>query len=470
MNATQDVVIIGAGSAGLSAYKEAKKFTEKILVIDKGPLGTTCARIGCMPSKVFIQAANYYHQRHFFHTIGITGQEHLKVNVPKVMQHVRELRDFFTGGVIKSTKAIGDKLIVGMASFVDPNTVEVNGELIKSKAFIIATGSRSKIPKPWSAFENDILVSENFFEQDDFPSKMGVIGAGSIGLELGQSLAHLGIDITMFHARELIGGLSDPKVNQIALEIFQQDFKLHLNEKVQLNQHQKGVEVIGENSITAKKVVAAIGSSPNLEHLNLDVLGISCDKYGIPKYNQSTMNIENTSVFIAGDTNAERALLHEAADEGRIAGYNATHDIKCFKRRTPIRMLFTEPNIAVVGQSFRELGSENIAIGEVDFSNQGRARVMMKNEGILRVYGRKKTGHLLGAEMIAPSGEHIAHLLAWAIDKRLTVFDVLRMPFYHPTVEEGMRTALRDLERQIENKSSDFDLAMCASEALETLA
>ena len=470
MDAVQDVVIIGAGSAGLSAYKEAKKFTDKVVVIDKGPLGTTCARTGCMPSKVFIQAANYYHQRHYFESMGIIGQEHVKVNVAKVMQHVRELRDFFTEGVIKSTKAIGDRLINGEASFVDPNTVEVNGERIKSKAFIIATGSRSKIPKPWLAFEDDILVSENFFEQDNFPNKIGVIGAGSIGLELGQSLAYLGKDVNMFHARDMIGGLSDPKVNQTAITIFKKDLNLYLNEQVELNHHHDGLQITGKNNTPVQKVVAAIGRSPNIEHLNLDLLGVPCDERGIPKYDKTTMNIENSSIFIAGDTNADKALLHEAADEGRIAGYNATHNTQCFRRRTPIRMLFTEPNIAVVGQSFRELAGKDIVIGEVDYSNQGRARVMMKNEGILRIYGNKKTGHLLGAEMVSPSGEHIAHLLAWAIDKNLTVFDVLQMPFYHPTVEEGMRTALRDLEKQIEKKSSDFDLALCDSEAMDSLA
>tara|TARA_Y100000588_G_C14265486_1_gene929666 strand:- start:121 stop:1533 length:1413 start_codon:yes stop_codon:yes gene_type:complete len=469
MNTVQDVVIIGAGSAGLSAYKEASQFTKNILIIDQGPLGTTCARTGCMPSKVFIQAAQYFYQRHHYAEMGIEGQEQLHVNMQKVMSHVRSLRDYFTKGVVENTLAIGDSLKHGQARFIDKNTIEVNGERIQSKAFIIATGSTSHIPDSWQSFQKQLLISENFFEQESFPKKMGVIGAGSIGLELGQSLAFLGIDISMFHSSDMIAGLSDPKVNDVAIGIFKKSLKLHLHETVDLHRNGKHLEIKGSSSIPVEKVVVAIGRTPHLKTLNLEVLGLSFDGRGVPLYDKTTMKMDNASIFIAGDINADNALLHEAADEGRIAGYNATHDIRCFKRRTPIRMLFTKPNIAVVGQSYASLNQDEVVIGEVDFSNQGRARVMMENEGILRIYGHRQTGQILGAEMIAPSGEHIAHLLAWAIDRSLSVFDVLKMPFYHPTVEEGMRTALRALAKQVVQQTSEFELALCNSEAVESL-
>jgi len=182
------------------------------------------------------------------------------------------------------------------------------------------------------------------------------------------------------------------------------------------------------------------------------------------------MQIENYPLFIAGDVNKKRALLHEAADEGRIAAYNALHPIQCFKRRTPLRIIFTEPNIVIVGKGYKELDSDDFVTGEVDFSDQGRAKIMHHNQGLLRIYGSKKDGTLLGAEMIAPDGEHLGHLLAWSIEQQLTVFDLLKMPFYHPVLEEGMRTALRDLSKKITGKPRKFDLTMCDSGAIYSLS
>ena len=124
----------------------------------------------------------------------------------------------------------------------------------------------------------------------------------------------------------------------------------------------------------------------------------------------------------------------------------------------------------MVGKGYQQLQGQDFIIGEIDFSNQGRAKVMQQNKGLLRIYADKNTSELLGAELIAPEGEHLAHLLAWAIDKRMTAFDVLQMPFYHPVIEEGMRTALRQITKEAEKKRSSFDLAMCDSEAIHWLS
>jgi dihydrolipoamide dehydrogenase len=147
-------------------------------------------------------------------------------------------------------------------------------------------------------------------------------------------------------------------------------------------------------------------------------------------------------------------LLHEAADEGRVAGYNAGHfpNIRRFAKSSPITVVFTEPQIMMVGESHRELSERkaDFAAGELDYSDQGRARVMQVNRGLLRVYGERNTGRFLGAEMIGPSAEHLAHLLAWSHQSNLTVSQMLERPFYHPVIEESVRTALRHLNFALE--------------------
>src|SRR5690606_9617984 len=141
----------------------------------------------------------------------------------------------------------------------------------------------------------------------------------------------------------------------------------------------------------------------------------------------------------------------EAADDGRIAGRNAALYPKVVPgtRRAPLSIVFSDPQLAAVGMRFDALPAD-VAIGEVDFSNQGRSRILLKNRGKLRVYANRDTGVFLGAEMAGPSMEHIAHLLAWCVQQKLTVSQMLAMPFYHPVIEEGVRTALQHLARELQ--------------------
>lgn len=175
------------------------------------------------------------------------------------------------------------------------------------------------------------------------------------------------------------------------------------------------------------------------------------------------MRIGKTSVLLAGDANAIRPILHETSDEGHIAGINATHDAPVrLERRTPMTVTFCEPQVASVGKRASELDPDGCLIGEVDFGSQGRARIVQGNYGLLRLYAAKESGRLLGAEMAVPAAEHFAQLLVLAIGRNLTVHDLLRMPFYHPTLEEGLRSALREIARELP-PCSISDLAGCGA-------
>ena len=166
----------------------------------------------------------------------------------------------------------------------------------------------------------------------------------------------------------------------------------------------------------------------------------------MPLFNRRTLQCGRSSIFIAGDVNNELPLLHEAADEGRIAGENAAHypDVRPGLRRAGLAVVFTDPQIAIVGGGWRDAQPVPHVAGEVSFHNQGRSRVMLRNKGLLHVYVAIEDGAFLGAEMLGPDAEHIGHLLAWALQMKLTVQQMLDMPFYHPVIEEGLRTALRD--------------------------
>ena len=200
-------------------------------------------------------------------------------------------------------------------------------------------------------------------------------------------------------------------------------------------------------------LLAATGRRPNVDRLGLENTSLPLSPKGQPLFDRMTCQIGDSQVFIAGDANPDCPLLHEAADEGRIAGENAGRfpDVREGRRRARLAVVFSDPQIAIAGSGYAELkaADASFAIGEASFEDQGRARVTGKNKGLLRVYAAHGSGEFLGAEMIAPHAEHLAHLLAWARQSGRTVEDMLSSPFYHPVIEEGLRTALRVLLRNL---------------------
>ncbi|MEA2048222.1 MAG: dihydrolipoyl dehydrogenase [Campylobacterota bacterium] len=440
-----DVAIIGAGSAGLYALSQVRKETDNFLVINNGPYGTTCARVGCMPSKSLIRIAEYYHEREYFEKSGIQNSEKLTISMPDVLKRVRKHRDILVDGNIKNITRLGDKVLSGRAEFIDANRLKVGDDEIVAKKIIIATGSTPVFDPKWETFKEHILTTDELFEQEDIPSTLGVLGLGVIGLELGQALSRLGIKVTAVHSKEFIGGLSDPDVNENMLALCKREFDIWIGGgRAVLSKVNDKIKITHDNNeVLVDKVLVAIGRKPNLENLKLENLGLDLDKRGMPHFDSQTMQVEDLPIYIAGDVNAERPLLHEAADEGRIAGYNAVKSQKSFKRKVPLAIVFTDPNIALIGKSYHEIKEDgNVIICSYDFKQQGRAFLMNKNAGLASLYVQKGDGLLLGAQIAAPHGEHLAHHLAWAMEQELTVHDMLKLPFYHPTLEEGLYTLL----------------------------
>jgi dihydrolipoamide dehydrogenase len=296
----------------------------------------------------------------------------------------------------------------------------------------------------------------------DLPPSIAVIGLGPVGTEMAQALSRLGIRIEAFDLATRIAGLADPFVNEKTIGYLGKEFPIHLGSPVELVSQGDSVMVqAGETSVVVDKVIAALGRRPNVDDLGLDRLGVGLDKRGMPPFDPCSMQIAGLPVFIAGDSSNHSPIMHEAADEGHIAGLNATmRDPTRYARRTPLAIVFSDPNVAMVGRRFSAISDGETIIGQADFGRQGRALAAGTNEGTIRVYGEKETGLLLGAELCAPEGEHLAHLLALAIQRSLSVRDLLGMPFYHPVLEEGLRTALRDLARQLPGKPAS-DLSGC---------
>ncbi|MDW7774048.1 MAG: dihydrolipoyl dehydrogenase [Desulfobulbaceae bacterium] len=460
-----DVAIIGAGSSGLSALSEVQKKTDDYVIINAGHYGTSCARVACMPSKVLIEAANCCHSRKLLVELGVEGVDKLRINRKKILARVMTMRDGFVKGTKQATDKLGERNIAGRARFRDPQTLEVNGEVITARRIIIATGSSPVYPQSWKAFADRILTTEDLFYQDDLPDSMGVIGLGAAGLELAQALNRIGIQVTGYDEMERIGGLSDPEVNESAVKVISGEMTLRLGARAELSAAGDKVKIIhGSGETNVDKVLLAMGRRPNITDLGLENLGVELDEHGLPPFNPESLQIAGLPVFITGDANNFRPLLHEAIDEGHIAGYNAVcDDVACFRRRVPLAITFCEPNIVLVGKRYAELDQKTTVIGSYDFNKQSRARMSNSNHGLLRLYADKSKGTLLGAEMAAPAGEHLGHLLALALHRQISVFELLTLPYYHPVIEEGFRTAVRAAAQQVEKKLRESELLLCES-------
>ncbi len=456
-----EVAVIGAGTAGMAAYRRVVAHGRSALLIEGGPYGTTCARVGCMPSKLLIAAADAAHQVRQAALFGVFADAP-RIDGAAVMRRVRAERDRFVDFVQQAVRSWpAEQRLQGNASFVAPGRLVVDERvLVEAERIVIATGSSPSVPEEWRAALGDrLVVTDDVFEWTTLPASLAVVGAGAIGLELAQALARLGVRVRLFGRGARVAALSDPAVNAEALKLIAEEVPYEPDAQIHaVARAGDGVEVdyqAGERRLRERfdLLLAATGRRPNLAGLRLERSGLTLNAKGVPLFDVETGQAGEQPVFIAGDVTHERPLLHEAADAGRLAGDNASRfpELRERQRKVPLAIVFTDPQIALVGEPYAELRERgaHFEAGEVSFDDQGRSRVTARNRGLLRVYGEHGTGRFLGAEMIAPAGEHLAHLLAWAAQQQMTVQAMLDCPYYHPVIEEGIRTALRVLNRRL---------------------
>jgi dihydrolipoyl dehydrogenase len=450
-----DVAVLGAGTAGLAAFRAAVAVSRNVVLIEGGIVGTTCARVGCMPSKLLLAAAEAAQHARHSQPFGVRCT--VEVDGRAVMDRVRRERDRFVGFVVAGVEAIpeADKLR-GYARFAAPGVLDVGSTRVHARAIVVATGASPFVPAMFEGAGDRLVVNDDVFGWESLPESVAVFGAGVIGLELGQALHRLGVRVRVFGHGGRVGQLSDPVVRAMALAAFREEFPVDPDAKVHsLRRRAGGVEVHFEDEAGRLEVetfaycLAATGRRPNLSRLSLEKAGVELDPKGVPLFDRATLQSGDAPVFIAGDVNEDVPLLHEAADEGTIAGDNAARFPRVTPglRRSPLAITFSDPQIATVGSTFASLAGRPFAVGEVNFEDQGRSRIMLQNRGVLRMYATRE--RFLGAEMAAPRAEHLGHLLAWAHQQRMTVPQMLSMPFYHPVVEEGIRTALRDVASKL---------------------
>jgi len=443
-----DVAVIGAGTAGLAAERAARSNGASTLLIDPRFNGTTCATVGCMPSKLLIAASHAAHAARSSSQFGIEVCD-VRVDGKAVMQRVRTERDRFVRLTQESIDEIPDGICLhGLAKFVDPGTLSLDdGRMIEAGSIVIATGSSPSVPDAFAKLGNRILTNETIFDLEDLPYSLAVIGSGPMGLEFAQAMARLGVEVSLFDNGNRLGGVRCDKVHAALKTAIEHDLRLVLNVELKPSAVDDGVRIkwSGDSSgdATFDYTLVATGRPPNLASLNLAATGLSLDSNGVPEHDRETMRCGDSPIFLAGDAGHDLPLLHEASHDGAIAGRNAVAFPASIKaaRFTAFSITFTSPPVSRIGKS----EDDGVITGTAEFTDQGRARAEGVNQSVLTLYAAAPDGRLIGADLFTPASEHLAHIIAWAVQHGHTATQLLEMPFYHPTIEEGLKSALRTI-------------------------
>ncbi|MDO4226114.1 dihydrolipoyl dehydrogenase [Neisseria sp.] len=461
-----DVVVIGAGPGGYIAAIRAAQLGFKTACIDAGvnkagdapALGGTCLNVGCIPSKALLQSSEHFHAaQHDFAEHGITVGN-VKFNAAKMIERKDAIVTKLTGGIKFLFQKNKVESLFGKGSLKGRNgdlwQVEVDNKgektVVEAKNVIIATGS---VPRPLPLIDIDninVLDNEGALNLTAVPKKLGVIGSGVIGLEMGSVWKRVGSEVTILEAMPTFLAAADQQIAKEAFKIFTKEQGLVIELGVKLNEiknSKKGVTVAYEVGGQAKeetfdKLIVSIGRIPNTEGLNAEAVGLEKDERGFIKVDdECRTNLPN--VWAIGDVVRGPMLAHKASDEGvavaeRIAGQKPHLDFN-----TIPFVIYTDPEIAWVGKTEEQLKAEGVDYkkGTSGFAANGRALGLGKAKGTVKVLADAKTDRILGVHMIGPMVSELVAEGVTSLEFKASSEDIARIVHAHPTLSEVLHEA-----------------------------
>ena len=469
-----DVVVIGGGPGGYIAAIRAAQLGSKVACIDEwkndkgGPaLGGTCTNVGCIPSKALLQSSEHYEQAaHHFVDHGITV-EGLSMDVPKMIGRKDTVVKQNNDGILYLFKKNKVSFFHGRGSFVKAEgglyEIAVAGdkpETLQAKHVILATGSNAR-PLAGAEFdEKQILSNDGALNIADVPKKMGVIGSGVIGLEMGSVWRRLGAEVTILEALPTFLGAIDEQVAKEAQKLFtKQGLKLQLGVKIgEIKALKKGVTVNytdakGEaQKLEVDKLIVSIGRVPNTIGLNAEVVGLKLDERGaIVVDDDCKTNLPN--VWAVGDVVRGPMLAHKAEEEGvavaeRIAGQHGHVDFN-----TIPWVIYTSPEIAWVGKTEQALRAEGRAYkaGSFPFLANGRARALGDTNGFVKFIADATTDEILGVHIIGPFASELISEAVVAMSFKASAEDIARICHAHPSLSEATKEAALAVDKRTLN-------------------
>lgn len=448
-----DLVVIGSGPGGYVAAIRAAQLGLKTLCIEKDKtFGGTCLNVGCIPSKALL------HSSHLLEQMDKQGKENgitfdkLSCDLPQMMKRKEGIVGSFTKGISFLFQKNKVDTLQGIASFEDAHTLAVGDKKIKGKNFIIATGS-VPISLPFLTLdEKDILSSTGALSIPDIPKHLLIIGAGIIGVELGSVWARLGAKVSVIELLPMITPSLDDDISKNLYKSLSSSMEFHLSYKVSDAKKEKGnIKIIAEKegkpkTFTGDKVLVAIGRKPYTENLGLENIDVKTNKKGFISID-GFFRTKESHIFAIGDVVEGPMLAHKASDEGiAVAEFIAGKKPKVSYMAIP-NVAYTHPEAASVGfteKRLKELQIDYIA-ATVPFKANSRARCISETEGMVKILAKKKDKQLLGMHILSANASELIAEACIAMQKKLSVHDIVQTSHAHPTLSESIKEAAHKL-------------------------
>ena len=457
-----DVVVIGAGTAGLAAAKAAHAAGAVVAVVDHGPLGTFCARLGCMPSKALLQSAHALARARRAGGLGVAlgGTPELSWPVARAREAAL-VRGFVEETARATTASKHFTLLRGVAELVDGGSAVVDGRPVAASAtcrWVVATGSRPVRPR--IAGLDDVkdltLTSDELFALEAVPASVAVVGAGAVAVELGQLLARAGAEVHLVAQDEQVAHLRPGPLQQALVTSLARELSLHRSTRIERVRREgdRVAVVLGDGAeLRVERLLLAAGRRPDLDALQLSRAGVRVDD-GRPVHDEH-LRTTNPAIFVAGDAAGAPGVLHAATLQGRVAGRNAAARDGTLERvelAPAMRVVFCDPVVAAVGldpEDARRAG-RRVCVATRAWADQGRARLMDETDGLAQLVVDRETRGVLGCQLVGPNADLLVHLASYAMELGATVDRLLALHHYHPTLAEMLASLAQQAVEQLD--------------------
>ncbi len=455
-----DYVVIGGGSAGYAAARTAREHCQRVAIIDGAPeLAGLCILRGCMPSKTLIYTAEMQHHARHASTYGLnvtTGRADMK----RVRARKRAIIEDFADYRRQQLESERFTLLRARAEFVDSHTVRLSdGRTVRSKFFLIATGSVVAQPAVNGLDNPDIWTSDDVLDLDALPQSVIVLGGGIVACELAQYLSRMDVVVTQIQrSPHVLKDFPEAASDTVAKVFRNEGIELFTGTKLLgiRGNAKNGFSVAFEHggkrlARSGERVLNALGRVPATTGLGLDKAGVELLRSGHIKCNefqQSTCS----HIYAGGDCAGPHEIVHLAILQGETAARHAFgFKVTPYNEDHLVAVVFTDPQVAMAGRSAKQLKADGIdfVTASYPFDDHGKSILMEAKAGYVAIHAERNTGKVVGAECVGKEGGELVHALAVAITVGATVKDLLKVQWYHPTLSEIWSYPLEAIEEKL---------------------
>ncbi len=445
-----NVVVIGAGTAGLVTAAGTAGLGGRVALIERNRMGGDCLNFGCVPSKALISSARLLQQMREAEKWGLRQQEP-RFEFREVMDRMRARRaQIAPNDSQERFESLGVDVFRGEARFLSPHEVEVEGRKLHARNFVIATGSRATIPKIDGLNGIPFFTNETVFDElREKPASMIVLGGGPIGCELGQAFARLGIKVTLVqNGAQLLQPEDHDVAEFIQRRCEAEGIEVRLNAKARRVSKADGRIVMEFETgapVSAEALLIAVGRTPNLRSLHLEAAGVAHDEHGVQT--NDYLQTSRRHIYAAGDITNRLKFTHTADASARVVIRNILMPLQLLRQKMDCAIVpwctYADPEVAHVGLGEKEAGKRGVEydLFKVELSEVDRAIVESEEAGFAKILTRKGSDKILGATIVAPHAGDLIHEFVVAMHAEVGLGKIAGMIHAYPTLAELARKA-----------------------------